>query len=148
MRDSLILRTGSRGLAPIMLAVSVYLLVRGHDAVGGGFIGGLTAGAVVVLRYFSEGHERLLSSRTLRYAPLVGSGILLSALYGVAGLVLGGNFLAGAKVALPGGLEVAASLAFDVGVYLVVLGLIVAVMRHLGHPGDETALRLPEREGT
>ncbi len=145
MRDSLILRTGSRGLAPIMLGVSLYLLVRGHDAVGGGFIGGLSAGAVVVLLYFSRGHERILSSRLLRYAPLVASGLLLAVTYGIAGLVLGGSFLAGAKFELPGGLEVAASLIFDVGVYLVVLGLIVGIMRHLGHTGDEGVTRLPER---
>ena len=145
MSDSLILRTGSRGLAPIMLAVSLYLLVRGHDAVGGGFIGGLTAGAVVVLLYFSRGHERILGSRLLRYAPLVGSGLLLATAYGIAGLVLGGGFLAGAKFELAAGVEVAASLVFDVGVYLVVVGLIVGIMRHLGHTSDDGVTRLPER---
>jgi multisubunit Na+/H+ antiporter MnhB subunit len=46
-----------------MVVASLWLLVRGHDAVGGGFIGGLTAGAAVVLLYFSRGHERIWQSR-------------------------------------------------------------------------------------
>ena len=146
MPDSLILRTGSRGLAPVMLAVSVYLLLRGHDAVGGGFIGGLTAGAVVVLLYFSRGSKRIAASRVLRFTPLVGTGLLIAVLYGLAGLLLDGAFLAGGKVTLPGGLEVAASLVFDVGVYLVVVGLVVGIVRHMGFAAESSEITLPERE--
>lgn len=143
--DSVILRTGARMITPVLVVMSLYLVVRGHDAVGGGFIGGLTAGSAVVLYYFTKGSERIMPSRVLRYAPLVGTGLTLCLLYGLGGLVLGGAFLAGGKFTLPGGLEVAASLVFDVGVYLIVVGLVTAIMRHLGFVADYAA-RLPEVE--
>lgn len=129
--DSPILRSANTLLAPIMILASLWLLVRGHDAVGGGFIGGLTAGAAVVLLYFSRGHERIWRSRLLRTLPLAGVGLAVAIGYGLSGLTRGA-FLAGAKVTLPGGLEVAASLVFDVGVYIVVVAVVVAVLRHLG----------------
>lgn len=147
MIDSLILRTGNRALAPMMVLVSVYLLVRGHGAVGGGFIGGLTAGAAVVLLYLSHGHGRVWESRLLRMAPLVGGGLLVAVGYGLGGLALGGSFLTGGKVYLPVVGEVAASLVFDIGVYLVVVGMIVSIVRHLGRELPEEAPAPRARSG-
>jgi multicomponent Na+:H+ antiporter subunit A len=132
MIDSSILRTANLFLAPIMVLASLWLLVRGHDAVGGGFIGGLTAGAAVVLLYFSRGHQRIWQSRWLRSLLLAGGGLLVAVGYGLAGLVLTGAFLDGAKLYLPFGIEVAGSLVFDIGVYGVVIGIVVAILRHLG----------------
>jgi multisubunit Na+/H+ antiporter MnhB subunit len=137
MIDSPILGTAVVVLAPVMVGASLWLLLRGHDAVGGGFIGGLTAGAAVVALYFARGHGRIWQSRLLRIIALVGSGLTIALAYGLGGLVFGGSFLAGAKVALPFGIEVAASLVFDIGVYLVVVGVVVAIVRHLGQGINE-----------
>jgi multicomponent Na+:H+ antiporter subunit A len=137
MIDSPILRTAGTLLAPAMVVASLWLLVRGHDAVGGGFIGGLTAGSAVVLLFLSRGHERIWQSRYLRAIRLLGLGLIVAVLYGLGGLVLEGAFLAGAKVSLPFGLSAAASLVFDVGVFLVVVGLMVAILRHLGQDAAE-----------
>jgi multicomponent Na+:H+ antiporter subunit A len=142
--DSLILQTVANGLGVAMLAASLWLLVRGHDAVGGGFIGGLTAGAAVVTFYLSHGHERVWQSRWLRVTPLVGTGLLISTGYGLVGLATGKGFLAGGKLSLPIGIDVAASLVFDVGVYLVVVGMVVTIVRHLGQGLPEDAAE-PER---
>jgi multicomponent Na+:H+ antiporter subunit A len=146
--DSLILQTVANGLGIAMLVASLWLLVRGHDAVGGGFIGGLTAGAAVVTIYLSHGHERVWQSRWLRVTPMVGAGLLVSTGYGVVGMLSGKGFLAGGKLSLPGGLDLAASLVFDIGVYLVVVGMVVTIVRHLGQglPEDqiEPELRDPE----
>jgi multicomponent Na+:H+ antiporter subunit A len=148
--DSLILQTVANGLGVAMILASLWLLVRGHDAVGGGFIGGLTAGAAVVTFYLSHGHERVWQSRWLRVTPMVGAGLLVSAGYGLAGLLTGKGFLAGGKLSLPGGIDVAASLVFDIGVYLVVVGMVVSIVRHLGQglPEDvaEPERRDPEPE--
>lgn len=130
--DSVILRLMTSAIAPVMIVTSLWLLLRGHDAVGGGFIGGLTAGSGAVLLYLSQGHQRLWQSRWFRTMPTVGSGLIIAAVYGLAGLPTSGNFLAGGKLTLPGDLTVASSLIFDVGVFLVVIGLVVAVLRHLG----------------
>jgi multicomponent Na+:H+ antiporter subunit A len=146
--DSLILQTAANGLGIAMTIASVWLLVRGHDAVGGGFIGGLTAGAAVVTYYLSHGHERVWQSRWLRVNPLVGVGIAISTGYGLAGLATGAGFLAGGKLVLPGGISVAASLVFDLGVYCVVVGIVVAIVRHLGQglPEDDTETDLDVAE--
>jgi multicomponent Na+:H+ antiporter subunit A len=137
--ESVVLRLMTDVLAPVLFVTSLWLLLRGHNAVGGGFIGGLTAGAAVVLLYLSQGHERLWQSPWFRTIPLVGVGLVVAATYGLAGLPTSGSFLAGGKLALPGGLIVARSLVFDVGVFLVVVGLVVAILRHLGQglPEDE-----------
>lgn len=137
--ESVILRLMTDVLAPVLVVTSLWLLLRGHDAVGGGFIGGLTAGAAVVLLYLSQGHERLWQSPWFRTMPLVGVGLVIAASYGLAGLPASGNFLAGGKLTLPGGGTLASSLVFDVGVYLVVVGLVVAILRHLGQglPEDQ-----------
>lgn len=144
--DSLVLQTLANGLGTVMVAASLWLLVRGHDAVGGGFIGGLTAGAAVVLFYLSHGHEQVWQSRWLRVAPLVGTGVLVAVVYGLWGLGVGDGFLAGGQLHL-GPVHVAASLVFDVGVYLVVVGLVVSIVRHLGQglPEDTavTASQVP-----
>jgi multicomponent Na+:H+ antiporter subunit A len=132
MIDSPILRTANVFLAPLMIVSSLWLLVRGHDAVGGGFIGGLTAGAAVVLLYFSRGHQRIWQSRWLRALLFAGGGLLIAVAYGLIGLVVTGAFLDGAKLELPFGVEVAGSLMFDVGVFGVVVGIVVAILRHLG----------------
>jgi multicomponent Na+:H+ antiporter subunit A len=137
MIDSPILRTSATLVAPAMVLASLWLLVRGHDAVGGGFIGGLTVGAAVVLLFLSRGHERIWQSHLLRAVPLLGSGLVVAVLYGFGGLALAGAFLSGRDVTLPGGLHVAASLIFDIGVYLVVVGLMTTILRHLGQDAAE-----------
>ncbi|MBS3940686.1 MAG: DUF4040 domain-containing protein [Actinobacteria bacterium] len=147
MVDSPILRTATSVLAPAMILASLWLLLRGHDAVGGGFIGGLAVGAAVVLLYLSRGHQRIWQSRLLRTLPLVGGGLLIGVGYGLGGMIVTGPFLAGAKWYLPLGIEVAASLVFDIGVYLVVVGLVVAIVRHLGQGIPEPAPD-PARIGT
>ncbi len=138
--ESVILQTVATSLELAIVAASVWLLLRGHNAVGGGFIGGLTAGAAVVLFYFSHGHERVWQNRKLRLTPLVGTGLLIALLYGLAGLAFGEGFLAGGKLVL-GPITLAASLVFDVGVYLVVIGMIVGIVRHLGQGLTEEEAR-------
>lgn len=129
--DSIVLRVATSALAPLMLVASVWLLWRGHDRVGGGFIGGLTAGAAVVLLYLSRGHPGLWQHRLLRTVQLVGIGLAVAVGSGLIGLALDGSFLAGGKWTV-GGTTVARSLVFDVGVYVVVVALVVAILRHLG----------------
>lgn len=137
--DSAVLRTGNLLLAPAMFLASLWLLWRGHNAVGGGFIGGLAAGAAVVLLYFARGHERIWQSRLLRTMPLVGSGVVIASGYGLVGLALTGGYLPGGKLEIPLYGAVAASLIFDIGVYLIVIGIVVAILRHLGQGFPEEA---------
>lgn len=130
---TVILRTTARLVTPIIGILSVYLLLRGHNAPGGGFIAALVGGAAVVLRWLAGTQHRW---RVPQAALLLGSGLLVAVGTGLAGLVLGGDFLEGAigrwTLPLIGEVKVTASLAFDAGVYLVVLAMIVAIVSYLG----------------
>ena len=136
-----ILRVMSELVAPVLLVVAAWLLWRGHQDVGGGFIGGLAAGAAVVLLYLSQGHERLWRSRWFRTLPLTGAGLGVALAHALSGPVTGDAFLPGGKLTLPFGVTVARSLVFDVGVFVVVVGMVIGVLRHLGQglPEDEPA---------
>jgi multicomponent Na+:H+ antiporter subunit A len=123
-----------------VLVLSVYLLFAGHNAPGGGFSGGLVAGSAILMRYIAGGRA---AGRVpvLGYQGLLGLGLLVSALTGVASL-LGGlgyleSWLVEERVEVLGVLKFTASLPFDIGVYLVVVGLIAAIVESLGREADE-----------
>jgi multicomponent Na+:H+ antiporter subunit A len=133
---SLILVTGMRAVFHTILLLSLYLLFAGHNLPGGGFIGGLIAAAAVVLLYLCVGSEGL--RQTVRIAPqhLLGVGVLLAVGTGAAALLFGAAFLQSGMWDLPiplvGELHIPSVLVFDVGVYCVVVGLVMAVLTSLG----------------
>lgn len=141
MRPSMILDTVTRGAFPLVLAFSLYLLFVGHNAPGGGFVGGLTAGTAFVLVYVGGGIERLRSVVGVRHETLLGAGLALAATTGLASLVLGEPFQSSAilewHVPLLGEIHLVTVLFFDIGVYLIVVGLVLALLTILGaHSGD------------
>ncbi|SCG37830.1 protein of unknown function [Micromonospora halophytica] len=122
-----------RLLAPVMLVVSGFLFVRGHEEIGGGFIGALLAGTAVGLGHLAYAGTSTPLLGRLRTRPLLVAGLLLCVGVGLAALPSGRPFLTLGKAGLPGGaaLPFSTSLLFDLGVYLIVLGLIVAAVRRL-----------------
>ncbi len=147
---TLVLRTGVASVFHTALAFSLFLLFAGHNAPGGGFVGGLVAGAALVLRYLDGGSDGVGNTARVEAPTLLGAGLALAGLTGAASLVAGGAFLESAKatfeVPVLGEVHASSSLPFDVGVYLVVVGLVLMVLRTLGaegEDGDEDAL-VPE----
>jgi multicomponent Na+:H+ antiporter subunit A len=136
--------TTARGLFHITLLISVWLTFRGHNAPGGGFIGGLVAASAFVMVYLARGAVAL--RRTVRLAPstLIGVGLALAVLVGLAPLVVGDQFLETSltPITLPviGDTKLASSVLFDVGVYLMVVGVVLLVISELGaefgHAGE------------
>jgi multicomponent Na+:H+ antiporter subunit B len=128
--DSPILRSGARFLVPLMLLFSVFVLVRGHNEPGGGFVGGLVAATAVALVLLSEGLDE--ARRLLRVDPLalVAAGLLVALASGVPPLLRGWPYMTGLwlKVPLPVVGKVGSPVIFDVGVYLVVLGIVLAIL--------------------
>jgi multicomponent Na+:H+ antiporter subunit B len=123
---SLILRVAARVLVPLLLLFSLFMLLRGHDLPGGGFIGGLVAASAFVLYVLTAGvHE---SRRVLRVEPhtLLGVGLALAYGTGVLALLFGKPFLTSLWVDLHlpvlGDLHLGSTLPFDIGVMLVVVG--------------------------
>lgn len=123
---SLILRTTARYLLPLLVMFSFFLLLRGHNEAGGGFVAGLIAASGWAL--YALAYDPAEARRALRMEPrlLIALGLLVAAGSGVIGLAVGEPFLAGKWMdfLLPGFGKVKAGtpLLFDVGVYLLVWG--------------------------
>lgn len=137
--DSPLLDETVRLATPLILVASIYLLFAGHNAPGGGFIGGLVAAAAVFLRFVTQGAGDRGVGR-VPFEVLLGVGLLISLGAGVSSLLVGDSFLEAwtfeEDLPLLGTVKFTASLPFDIGVYLVVLGLAVAVVDSLGREGD------------
>ncbi len=131
-----IVEAATRLLYPSIMVLSLYFLFAGHNQPGGGFVGGLTAGAAVSLRYISGGVAAVRSS--LRLAPwtVLGGGLAISAITAVVPLATGNALLEHGDVEwdlpLLGKLKVTSALPFDIGVYLVVVGLILMAYEAFG----------------
>lgn len=125
------------------IVVSIYLLFAGHNLPGGGFAGGLVAGLALVGRYLAGGRYELGAAAPVGAGPVLGTGMLLAAGTAAVPLLLGADALTSAFVEaeLPvlGHVEFVTSTIFDVGVYLVVVGLVLDVLRSLGAEVDRQA---------
>lgn len=132
---SLIAATVARIMTPIFLLFSLFLLLRGHQAPGGGFTGGLmaaTAFAVYLLAYGVAATRRLLGVES---RALIGAGLLIAASSAIWPLCMNQPLLTGQWIALPapllGGVHLGTPLLFDLGVYLVVVGALLTIMLSL-----------------
>ncbi len=123
------LRTLARVIVPVMAGFSLYALLRGHDAPGGGFISALIGAAAVAAAYLSASSDRW-TRRRLPYLAIAGSGVLLAAVVGFVGLAEG-SFLTPIELQLLGW-KTSTALVFDLGVYLAVFGVVLAAISLLG----------------
>jgi multicomponent Na+:H+ antiporter subunit B len=142
VRRSLILDVGVQVLFHGILLLSLYLLFAGHNKPGGGFIGGLVCAAAFGLRYAAGGIDELRSVHRLGATTLLGAGLLVAASTAVASLLVGGQLLTSGKLEgdlpLLGHVKATSALPFDLGVYLVVVGLVLMVLEALGESvGDD-----------
>lgn len=133
--NSLILRTATQLLITILLLFSVWLLLRGHDLPGGGFIGGLVGAAAVALYAIAFGHGAARAMLRVEPTLLVGAGLAAAVASGLLAILLGQPYLTGQWWILPlgGGAELKLStpLVFDIGVYLVVVGTVLTMVLSL-----------------
>jgi multicomponent Na+:H+ antiporter subunit B len=128
--NSLVLRTAARFLISLLLVFSVFLLLRGHNEPGGGFVAGLVAAASVVL--FAMAFDIPSARRFLRVDPrlLVWVGLAAAIGSGLVGMITGEPFLTGLwwEVRFLGvEVDLATPLLFDVGVFLVVMGVAITL---------------------
>jgi multicomponent Na+:H+ antiporter subunit A len=120
----------------LTLLVSVYVTLRGHNAPGGGFAGGLIAGAAFVFRLIAGSQS---SARSPRLAPspptLIAFGMLLAVGSGAVALLAGDEFLESSithvDVPLIGDVKLVSTGVFDAGVYLLVVGVVILVLSNL-----------------
>lgn len=124
--NSVLLSVAARILLPFALLVSVYIFLRGHNLPGGGFIAGLITSVALVMQYMAGG--LLATSQTLRieFPKVIGSGVLIAGLTGLGSFIFGSAFLTSTfgHPILPviGEVPLASAAAFDLGVFLTVVG--------------------------
>ncbi|MBO8126084.1 MAG: Na(+)/H(+) antiporter subunit B [Firmicutes bacterium] len=133
---SFILETVSKVVLFVILIFSFYLLLRGHNAPGGGFIAGLMTSATFILLYLALGPGARKQILPLNFRAFIPVGLLISALTGLVPLAGGKPFLTSAfgYADLPvfGEIEWATAMLFDFGVYLVVVGVTMSIISVLG----------------
>lgn len=129
--NSLILRTATNYILPLLLMFSVFILLRGHYLPGGGFVGGLIAAVGFVLHMFAHGVEKTQSLLGIHPGYLLPFGLSLALLSGFAPVFLTGEpFMTGVwmKNSIPVIGKVGSALFFDMGVYLVVFGVSLTIL--------------------
>lgn len=143
---SLILRTATRLLLPLLLLFSIFVLLRGHDEPGGGFIAGLVAavGFALYMFAFDTGRTRQLLGIDPR--ALLGLGLFIATISGIPAVFMDQAFYTALwwPLEVPGFGEIKLStpLLFDIGVYLVVLGSVMTIILAL----DEAETEAQEKE--
>jgi multicomponent Na+:H+ antiporter subunit B len=127
---STILQTASNYLLPILFLFSVFLLLRGHYYPGGGFVGGLVASIAFVLHSFAYGTDNTL--KILRYKPLtlIPIGLGLATLTMFLPVLFGYPVMTGLwfNQPIPVIGMIGSALFFDIGVYLVVIGVVLTIL--------------------
>lgn len=125
--DTLILKTATRLLLPLLLLFAVFLFLRGHNEPGGGFVAGLMTTGAVALYAMANGPAA--ARKMLRVSPraLVGCGLLMGLTSGLLPLFAGRSFLTGlwmvAEAPALGPVHLGTPLLFDLSVYCVVTGV-------------------------
>lgn len=149
---SIIFEVVTRLMFHAIVLLSVYLLLAGHNTPGGGFAGGLLAGLAFVLRYLAGGRYELEAAIPFSAGALMGWGLAVACFTGVLPLIFGGqafqSFIVDLAIPVIGEHHLVSSVLFDVGVYLVVVGLIVDVLRSLGSEIDVRSEQENRRSST
>ena len=146
---SLMFEVVTRFLFWVFVIFSLYLLLAGHNAPGGGFAGGLVAGMALMIRYLAAGRHELDEAAPFDAGRLLGAGLVIAVATAIAPVFFGGAVLQsydhyldppgpdqitafGLTIPLFGELHVVSSTLFDIGVYLIVVGTILDIARSAG----------------
>lgn len=123
--DSLILRTVSRLMMPLLLLLSIYMLLRGHNLPGGGFIGGLLASSAIILQIVAFGPKTARRILPINYLLLAAFGVFFGAIWGLPAMVAGAPYMQAFWLPdpIPGVGKIGTPVLFDIGVYFTVIGV-------------------------
>ncbi len=147
VRRSLVFEIGARLVFHPLIIFSIFLLFSGHNNPGGGFAGGMLAGISLVIRYLAGGRYELALATRVRPGTLLGLGMFTATTAAIIPVFLGGTILQTTvfDLVLPifNEVHLATALFFDIGVYLIVVGLVLDILTSLGAEVD----RQSEAEG-
>ena len=131
--NSVILIAGARLQVVLLLVFSAYMLLRGHNAPGGGFIGGLIAATGFVVYAIACGTKDARAALRFDPANIAGVGLGIALFAGFMALFWGdalftGQWLFIGATETDKGIPLSSVLVFDIGVYLVVLGAVLSIV--------------------
>ncbi len=135
---SVILATGARYILPLLLLFAVFILLRGHNLPGGGFIAGLIVAcgfALFALAYSVKDARHILRADPLAF---ISTGLILAFVSGMLSLLIGQPYMTGLWIPfeLPALGKVGTPVMFDMGVFLVVIGVVLTIVFNLAE--DQT----------
>lgn len=139
---SVLLSVFIRGLYPAILVASVWILLRGHNEPGGGFVGGMLAVAATAALAVASGAAQAIARMPLSPTHLASAGVLLALASGLPGTMTGRPYMTHLWTVLPLGvttLDISTVLLFDVGVYLTVWGALGGLAAHAIGLDEESA---------
>lgn len=149
LKYPIMVMVATRILFPSMMVLAAYLFFAGHNAPGGGFAGGLVASLALALRYIIGGRKELSAAVPVSADKIVGSGLLVSAVAVLWPLLVGWPPLTShyetISAPLIGKVSIVSPMVFDLGVFLIVIGTAVYILRSLGGRIDVEAERRAER---
>lgn len=124
--NSVMLSVAARILLPFALLVTVYIFLRGHNLPGGGFIAGLITSVALVMQYMADGSAKTASKLPMQFPKMIGIGVLIAGVTGLGSFIFGSAFLTSSfgypDLPLVGKVPLASAAAFDLGVFLTVVG--------------------------
>jgi multicomponent K+:H+ antiporter subunit A len=128
----LILVSATRVLLPLALTVGIYIFLRGHNLPGGGFIAGIVVAIAFIMQYIASGYEWAHERSRLDPQLMISGGVALGGVTGLASWAFGYPLLTSTfgYVELPvlGSIELTSVIAFDLGVFLVVVGTVMLAL--------------------
>ena len=149
-RHPLMLVVVTRALLPLALTVGVFILLRGHNMPGGGFIAGLIIGVALIMQYMASGYAWADRQMRIDYHALIGVGVLIAGITGIGAWYGGAPFLTSGydyfHLPLIGEVELATAMAFDLGVFLTVVGVVMLTLANLSRVGRKAEPQ-PDQDG-
>lgn len=128
--DTIILKTATNYLLPLLILFSIFVLIRGHYLSGGGFVGGLIASIAFVLHSFAYNTKRTISLFKFNPLFLIPIGLSISLISGLLPILISKPYMTSVwfldSVDVIGAFG--SALLFDVGVYLVVIGVVLTIL--------------------
>ncbi|SDB50870.1 multisubunit potassium/proton antiporter, PhaA subunit /multisubunit potassium/proton antiporter, PhaB subunit [Pseudidiomarina indica] len=136
VKHPLMAKVVSQMILPLAFMVSVYVLLRGHNVPGGGFIAGLITASAVILQYMTNGVDWVKERFDYNYQTIAAIGVMIALFTGLGSWLFGHAFLTSwfTHVDWPivGEFEFATAMLFDIGVYLTVIGATLMILANFG----------------
>lgn len=138
--NNLILRSTTSIIIFVLLGFAIYLLFAGHNSPGGGFVGGLTTSAAILLMFMTYGESNVRRFLPINYINLVPLGLLIATVTGLSAILFNVPFLTHVlySVYIPffGFIDIGTAMFFDLGVYVTVLGTTMTIILTIAQDRD------------